>query len=73
MKGDGEAHPALSPNDEFADFEIWDKGSFGNVAETEVMLPREYAREAYKRGLAYEAKLGGHHEEHQRQERESCG
>ncbi|MCI0603336.1 DUF3604 domain-containing protein [bacterium] len=58
MKGDGEAHPALSPNDEFADFETWDKGSFGNEAKTEDMLPREYAREAYKRGLAYEAKLG---------------
>ena len=58
MKGDGEAHPALSPNDEFADFETWDKASFGPQPKTKDMLPREYAREAYKRGLAYEQKLG---------------
>jgi hypothetical protein len=59
MKGDGEAHPALSTRDEFADFERWDKGSLGSgEAKTPAMLPHEYAREAYKRGLAYEAKLG---------------
>jgi hypothetical protein len=59
MKGDGEAHPSLSTRDEFADFETWDKGSLGSgEAKTPAMLPREYAREAFKRGLAYEAKLG---------------
>ena len=58
MKGDGEAHPALSGNDEFADFETWDKGSFGPAVHTADMLPREYAREALKRGLAYEQKFG---------------
>ena len=58
MKGDGEAHPFLSAEDEFADFETWDKASFGAEPKTRDMLPREYAREAYKRGLAYEAKLG---------------
>ncbi len=58
MKGDGETHPFLSRNDEFADFETWDEGSFGPVSNTPDMLPREYAREAYKRGLAYEQKLG---------------
>jgi hypothetical protein len=58
MKGDGETHPALSPNDEFADYGRWDKGSFGPEPKTKDMLPREYAREALKRGLAYEQKLG---------------
>lgn len=59
MKGTGEAHPSLSTNDEFANFEIWDKGSLGSgEAKTPAMLPREYAREALKSGLAYEAKLG---------------
>jgi hypothetical protein len=58
MKGDGEAHPELSPRDEFAGFYTWDKGSFGSQPKTPEMLPREYAREAFKRGLAYQAKLG---------------
>jgi hypothetical protein len=57
-KGDGETHPALSRNDEFANFERWDKGSFGPTLKTPDMLRREYTREALKRGLAYEAKLG---------------
>jgi len=58
IKGDGEAHPALSPNDEFADYGTWDKGSFGPELKTPEMLPREYAREAWKRGMAYEESLG---------------
>ncbi len=58
IKGDGEAHPLLSPNDEFADFHNWDRGNFGTVAKTPAMLPGEYAREALKRGLQFEATLG---------------
>jgi hypothetical protein len=58
MKGDGEAHPMLSPTDEFADYGTWDKGSFGPEPKTPEMLPKEYARAAWKRGLAYEAALG---------------
>ncbi len=57
IKGDGEAHPSLSPTDEFADFETWDRGSFAAAKESG-MIPREYAREAFKRGLQYEEKLG---------------
>jgi hypothetical protein len=59
MKGDGETHPYLSPNDEFADYETWDKG---NLDLTELkkneMLAGEYAREGLKRGLMLEQKLG---------------
>ena len=58
IKGDSETHPLLSPDDQFANFERWDRGSFGTQAKTPDMLPREYAREALKRGLAYQAKLG---------------
>lgn len=58
-KGTGEVHPALSPNDEFANFEIWDKSNLGgNQATTEAMLPGSYARSALKAGLALEQKLG---------------
>ncbi|WP_225867345.1 DUF3604 domain-containing protein [Cyanobium sp. NIES-981] len=58
MKGDGETHPLLSSRDEFADFETWDKASFGPQPKTTAMLPKEYARQALQRGLAYEAALG---------------
>ncbi len=58
IKGDGETHPALSPNDEFADYWRWDKGNFGWYGKKPDMLPREYARQALMRGLKYEAELG---------------
>jgi len=59
IKGDGEAHPLLSPDDEFADYETWDAGNLDmSQAKTNDMLAGEYAREALKRGLAIEAKLG---------------
>jgi hypothetical protein len=58
-KGDGEAHPYLSPNDEFANFERWDKGNLdGSVAKTKDMLQFEYARAGLKHGLQLEKELG---------------
>ncbi|MGI9367807.1 MAG: DUF3604 domain-containing protein, partial [Ruegeria sp.] len=58
IKGDGETHPFLSPNDEFADYETWDKANLGPVPKEDDMLQREYAREALKNGLKLEASLG---------------
>jgi hypothetical protein len=58
-KGTGESHPFLSPNDEFADFEIWDRTNLdGSTPKTKPMLEFEYARSALKNGLKLEAKLG---------------
>ena len=60
IKGDGETHPFLSPEDEFADYETWDIGNLDTVptVKTDDMLAGEYARSALKNGLALEAKLG---------------
>ena len=59
IKGDGEAHPFLSPNDEFADYYNWDVGNLDlSEAKTDEMLAGEYAREGLKRGLDLEAKFG---------------
>jgi hypothetical protein len=59
MKGDGETHPFLSPNDEFADYESWDFGNLDlSVAKTNDMLAAEYGRSALLRGLQLEARLG---------------
>jgi hypothetical protein len=59
IKGDGEAHPMLSPNDEFADYETWDKSNLnGTEAKTDDMFQWEYAREALKTGLKLDKTLG---------------
>jgi len=62
IKGDGESHPWLSPDDEFANFETWDSGNFNlpRDAKTNDMLEFEYARSALKNGLALETALGIH-------------
>ena len=52
MKGDEEAHPLLSPEDEFANFETWDVSNIsGSAPKKDDMLQYEYARSALKLGL----------------------
>ena len=59
MKGDGETHPFLSPTDEFADFERWDKANLAVTQKhTNDMFEGEYARAALKNGLLLESKFG---------------
>lgn len=58
VKGDAEAHPLLSPNDEFADFETWDQGNLRMIPKHRDMLEGEYARPALKTGLDLAARYG---------------
>ncbi len=59
IKGDGETHPFLSPDDEFADYEIWDQGNLDLTEfKTDDMLQYEYARSALGVGMQLEKQLG---------------
>jgi hypothetical protein len=59
IKGDGETHPFLSPNDEFADYETWDQGNLDlSELKKDEMLQSEYARSALGIGLELEQKIG---------------
>lgn len=61
IKGDGESHPFLSPNDEFAGYGImgWDRGNLTLAhLKKDEMYQYEYSREALKNGLLLEEKLG---------------
>jgi hypothetical protein len=58
-KGTGEAHPFLSPDDEFADFEIVDTTNLGGTVQRSTdMIQYEYARPALKMGLEFDKSLG---------------
>jgi hypothetical protein len=59
IKGDGETHPFLSPDDEFADYETWDQGNLDLTAlKEDDMLEYEYARSALGIGLMLEERYG---------------
>jgi hypothetical protein len=59
IKGDGEAHPFLSPNDELAAYETWDQGNLDlSAPKKNEMLQYEYARRALQTGLQLQRELG---------------
>ena len=59
IKGDGETHPLLSTEDEFANYETWDVSNIdGSAPKEEWMLQYEYGRSALKLGLQLGDALG---------------
>src|SRR4029434_135015 len=58
MKGQSESHPSLSPTDDFAAYELWDRGHLTQTPKKPGMIAGEYAREALKNGLKVEQELG---------------
>ncbi len=58
IKGQSEAHPSLSPTDEFAAFDLWDRGNLILRPKKEGDYKYEYWREALKSGLRIEQQLG---------------
>jgi hypothetical protein len=57
IKGDSETHPELSPQDAFADFELYPYYLQGE-ASPYVASPADYARSALRQGLLLEQQLG---------------
>ena len=68
-KGTSETHPVLSPNDEFADFELFPElllanrpiggdGPRAGVVRVDGLVPGSYAREALVNGVRMQAERG---------------
>ncbi len=59
IKGQSEAHPGLSPTDEFSkNYELWDRGNLILVPKPKGAWKAEYWREALKSGMRIENELG---------------
>lgn len=58
IKGQSMTHPILSPNDEFADFELYSYSSSLSVDVPKSQPKHSYVRGALKDGLAFEKSLG---------------
>lgn len=57
IKGDSETHPALSPNDEFADYEVYDFALTPDGARP-APTKADYVRSGLQTGLELEKKVG---------------
>ncbi|MDO8861908.1 DUF3604 domain-containing protein [Haliea sp. E1-2-M8] len=59
IKGDSEAHPLLSPTDEFADYGTWDQFNIDmSDPQQDSMQRYQYARPALQLGLQLEQRIG---------------
>ena len=57
IKGQSMSHPILSPNDEFADFELF-QYTFATVVPPPSQPQNSFVREAYQNGLSFQKDLG---------------
>ncbi|SDZ84431.1 DUF3604 domain-containing protein [Microbulbifer marinus] len=58
IKGQSESHPSLSPEDEFANWDLWDRGNLIMVPKPKGAVKTEYWREALKSGMRLQDELG---------------
>lgn len=57
-KGQGEAHPMMSPTDEFANWGLWDTADLNGNPKPKGAVKFEYFREALKEGMRLQDQLG---------------
>jgi hypothetical protein len=58
FKGQSESHPSLSTTDDFAQYELWDRGNLTQTPKKPGQIQYEYLREALKNGLKIQHDLG---------------
>lgn len=58
IKGTSETHPILSPQDEYADFEIWSSRVAVDGEDPNVAVAGSYVRDALERGIEFQAASG---------------